>query len=213
MPTRFYFGTQSNPVRFSFMHIWEPSKLKSEKDESKARYSVRIMLPKDNPVCKDMAKAIDTEKEFGKTEVWKGKIPGGLKKAYRDGDDEDVFPDRPEYRGHWIIEARAVNKPGIVKVSAQGTTPIMDRDDIGGGDYGIVDGAFNAYAFDDGVSNGINVYLNNICVTKRGERFGGREDAETAFKDFVKPEGYNPLDDESELDAPPKSKAKRNLLD
>jgi len=211
MPTKFMFGSQAHPVRFSYMHIWEPSKMKKE-DDSKLRYSVVIMLDKLSPQCKAMAEAIKAEKEAGKTEVWKGKIPGGLKAAYRDGDDEDIFPDKPEYRGYWIITAKAVNKPGIVNKQLQ---PIIDRDEIGSGDWGIVDGAFNAYTFDEGVSNGVNVFLNNICVVKRGERFGGREDAETAFKDviqFEKPEGYNPLDDEDDLTAKPKSK-KRNLLD
>lgn len=191
------------------MHIWEPSKLKSQPDSS-LRYQLVIMLQKDNPSCEDLTAAIKTEKEIGKASLWGGKLPAGLKSCYRDGDDEELFPDKDEYRGHWIISAKGVNRPGIVNKALK---PIIDRDEIGSGDYGIVDCAINAYKLDDGVSNGLNVFLNNICVTQRGERFGGKEDAETAFKDFVKPEGFNPLDGEDELSGPNLKKAKRNLLD
>lgn len=68
-------------VRFSYAYVWEPR----GKNEQDKRYSVSLLIPKeDKETLKNIKKAIDNAYE-GKKEVFKNKKPSDLYNILHDG--------------------------------------------------------------------------------------------------------------------------------
>lgn len=164
------------PVRFSYLHIWEPS---SVEEGGEKKYSASLIIPKsDTALIAKIKAGIEAAKEVGKTSKFGGKLPPNLKNPLRDGDVER--PEDAAYANSYFINANAKNKPGIVNKKAE---PIMDQDEMYSGCYGYASLTF--YPFDKSGNKGIAAGLNHIMKTKDGESLGGRSTAENDFAEVL----------------------------
>ncbi|UUZ85635.1 DUF2815 family protein [Paenibacillus sp. P26] len=171
-------------VRLSYAKIWEPE----EDKQGNPWYGTSVLIPKeDKDTVRKIKAAVDAAKEQGKS-LWGGKIPGSLKTPLRDGDEER--PDDDAYRGHYFLNCKSKNKPGIAK--PVGKTPdgktkfqeITDTTEVYSGCYVKI--SLNFYPF-SGESRGVAVGLNNIVKIQDGEPLGSSRvavDDEFADEDF-----------------------------
>lgn len=158
-------------VRLDWLFCWERSK--------KGKFGACIMLPLDHPQLDQVQKEIDRKIALG---IEQGKFTqantksAAFKKCMRDGNEEMEAEDRPaHYKDHKFFNANNKDQPGIV---GPDTMPLMDRDQLFSGCFCNVD--VNFYPFNN-ESKGVGAGLNNIMLTKQGERLDGRQDAATAF--------------------------------
>lgn len=171
----------TGPVRFSYMHIWEPVAIEEGQDK---KYSVSLIIPKgDKATLVKIKAAIEAAKEQGKTSKFGGKVPGNLKTPLRDGDVER--PEDENYANSYFINANCKTKPGVVDKDAN---PIMNQDDVYSGCYGRASITF--YPFNTSGNKGIACGLNHIMKLKDGEPLGGRSSAESDFKDVLEEDDF-----------------------
>jgi len=163
-------------VRCSYVFIDEPRKDK-EKPDQKGKYSIQVLLPKDDPQVKKL-KALSqkvAKEKFGD----KVKL-GMLKMPLRDGDDER---DTPEYEGMYFLNANSAKKPGINNRANEHA----DADDLE--EYGYSGCYFhvsvNLYGFKVDGNKGVAVGLNNVMLRKAGDRLDGSVSASDEFADDV----------------------------
>ena len=167
-------------VTASYVEVWTPKKNLS----GELKYSMAVLIPKTS--TKELKKI---KKEIGEA-IQRGIDKGKITKAHaasssfklplRDGDEE--FEDKrkgPEFKGMVFFNASNVNPVGIVNSRVQ---PIIDPTEFYSGCVCVVDIGF--YAFNTGGSKGIAAGLNNIMKLRDGDRFDGRQSAETAFESF-----------------------------
>ncbi len=160
------------PVRFSYLHIWEPAAI-GEGDDKK--YSASLIIPKSNKkLIKEIEAAVQAAIESGKNSKFDGKIPKKLKLPLRDGDEER---EDEAYAGAMFLNTTSKTKPGIVDKNSK---PIQVQDNVYSGCYGYA--SVNFYAFDSNGSKGIACGLNHIMKIKDGEPLGGRSTAESDFE-------------------------------
>lgn len=161
-------------VRFSYVHIFEPTAIDENSDE---KYSISIIIPKtDTKTLKAVKAAIEAAKELGKSGKWGGKLPAKLKLPLRDGEE-----DRPEdeaYKDSYFINCTSKQQPGIVDKQVN---PILDASEVYSGCYGRV--SINFYPFDASGNKGVAAGLNHVQKLKDGEPLGGRGSAEDDFGD------------------------------
>lgn len=174
------------PVRFSFVHLFEPWKGEGASPDAKPKYSVKFMIPKANKaLVAEINRAIEAAKQDGKTRLWGNKIPGGLDLPLQDG---DLASDKyPEFAGHWLINAKSDQQPGVV---GRDRKPIIEKDEVYSGMWGYGNVSFFAY---NKINKGVGVALNHVMKVKDGEPFSTRISADAAF------EGIE-IDGESEFD-------------
>ena len=160
-------------VRFSYLHIWEPSAVE---EGSQKKYSVSLIIPKsDTDTVVRIKNAIQSALEAGKAKFG-GKIPASLKLPLRDGDLERADDDA--YLNSWFLNANSSKQPGIVDQNVQ---PILRQDELYSGCYGRA--SVNFFAFNTNGNKGIACGLNNIQKLSDGETLGGRTTAEFDFSD------------------------------
>ena len=161
-------------VRCSYVFVTEPRK--GENGES-GKYSIQILLPKDDEQVKKIKAAIvkAAEEKFGSNVKM-----GMLKLPLRDGDGER---EGEEYEGVYFLNANSSRKPGIVNRNNEPA----DQDDL---DEYCYSGAYfhvsvNFYAFNFEGKKGIAVGLNNLMLRKKGERLDGSSSATSEFGSFA----------------------------
>lgn len=160
-------------VRFSYMHIWEPTAIEEGQDK---KYSVSLIIPKsDKTTLTKIKAAIEAAKEEGKKKFG-GKIPTNLKLPLRDGDAER--PEDDNYADSFFVNANCKTKPGVVNKKVE---PIMDQEEVYSGCYGKASITF--YAFNTSGNKGIACGLNHIMKTEDGDPLGGRSRVEDDFAD------------------------------
>ena len=148
-------------VRFSYAQVFEP---KAMEGESKAKYSVSILIPKkDKATITKIEKAIQAAAEAGKTSKFGGKMPRTFE-TLRDGDDKDD----EVYEGHMYVNAKSVTKPSVVDVDCQA---IIDKEEFYSGCYGRASITF--YAYNTSGNKGVACGLNHVQKLEDGERLGG----------------------------------------
>ena len=158
-------------VRFSYLHVWEPSAVEEGQEK---KYSVSLIIPKsDKATLTAIKKAIEAAKEAGKAKFG-GKVPATLKIPLRDGDVER--PEDESYEGSFFLNANCKSKPGLVDKDC---LPIMDQDLLYSGCFGRASVTF--YAFNTSGNKGIACGLNNLQKLKDGDSLGGRATAESDF--------------------------------
>ena len=158
-------------VRFSYLHVWEPSAVEEGQEK---KYSVSLIIPKkDKVTIAKINKAIEAAKEAGKAKFG-GKVPGSLKLPLRDGDIDRSDDDN--YADSYFINANCKTKPGLVD---KDINPIMDQDELYSGCFGKASITF--YAFNTSGNKGIACGLNNLMKLEDGDPLGGRS---TAASDF-----------------------------
>lgn len=170
------FKVVTGPVRLSYVHVFEAY---SSDPKKEPRYSCAILVPKsDRATIRAIKAAIEAAKEKGKTSVWGGRIPPGLKITFRDGDDPEQadHEKNPEYRGHFFMNISSKQKPGIVDAYKD---EIVDESEIYSGVWARV--SMRAFPFNQEGSKGVSFGLNNIQKIRDDEPLGGRSRAEDDF--------------------------------
>jgi len=159
-------------VRFSYANVFVPKKIQDSEDE---KYSVSVLIPKDNEAAVVEAKrAITAAYNAGVEKKFNGKRPKAWKNPLRDGDTER---EDEAYAGHYFINANSTRQPQVVDASVR---PIIDQEEFYSGCYGNV--SINFFAFNWQGNKGVGAGLQNIQKTKDGDRLGGS--ASTAAEDF-----------------------------
>jgi len=175
-------------VRFSYLHVFEP--WAAEQDKPKV-YTATLLIPKKNKELVDKVRAAIKEAyDASINEKWGGKKPAKWFDPLQDGDEpKQDGSDRGEaYEGHWFINAKSKNQPGIVDRARQA---IVDSEEFYSGCYGYASIAFSG--FTNSGKYGVSCFLNNLMMTREGEALGGaRTTAEQDFKDL----GIDPEDDD-----------------
>ena len=171
-PTKVITGVNT---RWSYANVWDPKAI----DGGKPKYSVSLIIPKDDEVTVNKIKAaIQAAYEEGQSKLkGNGKSVPALdliKTPLRDGDRER--PDDPTYAGCYFINANSATAPGIVDADRQ---PILERSEVYSGVYGRA--SINLYAFNSNGNKGIACGLNNLQKISDGEPLGGKSRAEDDF--------------------------------
>jgi hypothetical protein len=166
-------------VRFSYLNAFEPKETPS-KD---LKYSASLLIPKTNEkgvaelkagINKAVQAGLDNNK-FPKAAI------NSLRLPLRDGDAEFEAGGRgAEYKGHYFINASSKNKPGVVGPDAK---PLFDAEEFYSGCYGRAD--INFFPYNQAGNRGIGCGLNNLMMTREGERLDGRQKAEDAFAAYA----------------------------
>lgn len=158
-------------VRFSYVYVFEPSKMSG-------KYSVRVLVPKDNTEALNALKeAIEECKRNPKSlDTWKngGKVPGNLTAFLRDGDVE--FPDDPVYKNNYFFNSSNTSAPTVLDTRGKEITSPSEF-------YSGCFGAFNGsvFAYNSNGNRGISVSLDNLLKQSDGEKLTGGQSAKTAF--------------------------------
>lgn len=166
--------------RVSFPSVFTP---RPGMNGGKAKYSVMMLFPKSSDlsaVKRLLASAVKEE--------WGDKIPPNLTNPIKDG-DTDMMNDGtlrcekyPEMKGHWIINAASIKKPGVVDGNLNA---IIEEGEFYGGCYARA--TLHAYTYkptkDKPQSKiGVGFGLNNIQKLRDGDSFSGRSRAEEDFE-------------------------------
>lgn len=162
-------------TRWSYANVWEAKSING----GKAKYSVSLLIPKDDEVTVDKVKAAIQaayEEGAGKLKGTAKSVPpfAAIKNPLRDGDVER--PDDPAYAGHYFVNANNESAPGIVDANRQ---TILDHSEVYSGVYGRA--SINFYAFNANGNKGIACSLNNLQKISDGEPLGGHSSAESDF--------------------------------
>lgn len=181
-------------VRLSYANLFKPK----ANDEGEEKYSTMLLIPKsDKETLEKIKSAIEAAIDKGKSDKWLGKVPGGLKKPLRDGDEE--HPDDETYAGHYFMNASASQKPQVAKPagkSSAGKTKLQDITDsteVYSGCYARV--SLNFYPYSVKGSKGVTAWLNGVVKVQDGEPLGNRSNIHEDFADEEFDEEYNDDDD------------------
>ena len=171
-PTKVITGINT---RWSYANVWDPKAI----DGGKPKYSVSLIIPKDDTATIDKIKAaIHAAYEEGQSKLkGNGKsVPpfAAIKNPLRDGDIEK--PDDEAYAGCYFVNANSSTAPGVVDADRQ---PIIERSEVYSGVYGRA--SINFYAFNVNGNKGIACGLNNLQKIRDGESLGGKSSAESDF--------------------------------
>lgn len=164
-------------VRFSYTYVFEPRAMEGQ-DESKAKYSVTLLIPKTDGVTLSKIKsAITAAKEKGKL-LWKGAMPPNLPTPIHDGDGvrENGEAYGPECKGCYVITASSKTRPQVVDSALNG---IIDKNEFYSGCYGKA--SVNFYPYDTAGKRGVACGLGNLVKLEDGEHLDGRSTAEEDF--------------------------------
>jgi len=166
-------------ARLSYAKVWE-----AEADDSgNLWFSTAILIPKEDKATLAKYKAIiDALKEQAKAK-YGGKLPKDFHTPLRDG-DEEADEKGDAYVGHYFLNAKSKNKPGIAKPIGKenGKTKfaeITDTTEVYSGCYAKV--SLNFYLFDTKGNKGIAAGLNNIVKVQDGDFLGGRSNVNDDF--------------------------------
>lgn len=180
-------GDPKNLVRFSYLHLFAPFAF-NEGDDPK--YSAVLLIPKKSPIVAVVQKAIKEAYEAAVTEKWGGKKPPMEKvTCLFDGDEpkDDGESRGDEYEGHYYLNAKSNNAPGVVDRKCQ---PILNSEEMYSGAYGLASVGFSGWL--NNGKMGISCYLNNVMKVKDGDPLGSAN--KSAQEDF----GNFDFDDEFE---------------
>lgn len=158
-------------VRLSYVHLLEPS---DNFDSGKLRYSVRVLVSKDDT---DTLEAIKQAKESviraGLEKHWGGSLPKKIADTMVDSDvaeDQkgEVYAEKdPEEANHFAIPAWNAN---AVEVVNAGMRP-ANEDEIYSGVYARV--ALRPWLWNSNGRKGISYSLEAVQIIRDGERLGG----------------------------------------
>lgn len=179
-------GSIASPVRFSYLHVFEP---KLNTQNNKEEKSVTLLIPKSNTADVEKVKSF---LEQVKRELYTSKkkvVPPKWWNPLRDGDKDtkqDGSPLGAECRGHYLLSAKADPDYDVPVVNttkdAAGNRVRIGPKDIKSGDFGIA--RVNLYSYVKG-DHGCGAGLVTLMLTRQGDSLGGsRETPEQAFADI-----------------------------
>ena len=166
--TRFTTGK----TRLTYAFLWTPrssSENDGGQDESGKKYSVSILIPKnDQNTLNKLNAAIQQAIMAGqKKGYWGDKLPVKFKLPIRDGDVEGIEKGE-EYLGHWFLNAASSRRPHIVDISRN---DIWEESEVYSGCYARV--CLNLFAFSNNGNKGIGCRLEAVQKLADGEPLGG----------------------------------------
>jgi len=167
-------------VRFCYCHVFE--KYDSDGDESKAKYSTCVLIPKtDTETIALLKEIIAAAEQKGKSSKWGGKIPAKRTLPLRDGDEEEKGG---EYEGMMFFNCSSPkSKPGVRVLDGGKIVEALDEEDFYSGCWGAI--TVNAFAYDSNGNKGVGLALNNIIKTRDDEKLSGGTNAEQDFGDMA----------------------------
>lgn len=168
------------PVRFSYMHVFEPKR-------ENGKYQVSLIIPKSDTktalLIKNALKAALAAKHPGLD--W-SEVPAD-KRGLRDGDVERKGDEA--YADCFFINVSSSRPPGILERVNGALREIVDPSRWTSGDYGYAN--INCYGYGgtkgaDGnyIPKGVTAGLNNILFTEKGEPLVSGKSASEAFADL-----------------------------
>ena len=158
--------------RGSFVALSKPVNIKGESDPDKAKFQITVVLAKDDPFWKKIAKSIeDTAKaKFGK-------VPPKLKKPVKDGDESDY----PEFADCYTLQAQTQRRPDVCDKALQ---PIIDADELYSGAWYRV--SIRPYAWDHPTGGkGVSFALDNVMKIRDDDPLSGAGTAASDFANFA----------------------------
>lgn len=177
----------NSPVcRGSFVFLLEPHTPK----KGDPAYTITLMLDKKDP---DHMKWLKGEAKDLVTQVGKDAFgESKFKKPFRDGDatDEDGDLIKKGFEGHWYVQAKTKNRPGIADRNMR---EIIDREEVYSGAWYMASITPFAWNHDTG-GKGVSFALENVLKVKDDEKFGGRRDVKESFAG-VDLSSYDDVDD------------------
>ena len=166
-------------VRFGYVNVFAP---RMKDDGTTGKYSVQILIPKDDAVAKRIIDAaVAAAAQNGVTSKFGGKLPRNLKTPLRDGDDE--FPEDDTYKGMWFMNASSTTKPGVLVLDNGELVDALDGDDFYSGCYGCA--AVNFFPYNTSGNLGVACGLNNVIKTRDGDKLSGGHSAREDFADLA----------------------------
>lgn len=159
--------------RGSFVQVMKP---KAFDKEQEPKYSMVIVIPKNDPFVNQLNKMIEAVavEKFGE-------LPKKLKTFIKDGDQEE---EKYGWAGHIVFTATNKSKPGVVVRQADGKLeePMTEEEIYSGAFYRA---SIRPYAYEYNNSKGVAISLDNVMKTKDGEKFTSKTSAVEDFADFV----------------------------
>ena len=166
-------------TRWSYCNVLQPR----EDDNGKMKYSVSLIIPKDDTETVDAIRRAIQYTYNDSTETLAGKngvVPelDDISIPLNDGDEER--PNDEIYKNSYYINAKSDYAPNIIDRHGR---KLRSDEDVYSGCYGRVSITF--YAFRKNKNVGIGAGLNNMLKCADGERLGGIISAESDFADFI----------------------------
>jgi len=158
-------------VRGSYVNVFRP---RVNDMNGQEEYSMSLLVPKEDATTVGKINAAvkaAAAKKFG------DKVPAKFRHPLRDGDEER--PEDPAYKGHYFLNVKSKQKPGIVDKDRQ---QVIDAGDFLSGDYCRV--SMNCYAYDVSGNRGAAFGLGNVQVLAKGEPLTSQARAEDDFDDW-----------------------------
>lgn len=156
----------------SYPTLFTPRKATEDGDP---RYSVNVLMPKNDPQIAQIQTLIDVEIRDGlKGNLGKGSI------CLKDCDIE--YPENQQVHGYMELRCSASvsNKPGVINFSDR--QPVMDPSLVYGGAEAYI--AVNIKAYNRGVSKGVTAYINGVMITGKEGALGRLDNRKTAEEIF-----------------------------
>ena len=161
-------------VRLSYEHIFQPSAMD---DNSTAKYSAEILIPKDHPDLPAVKRALleaGAEKfpqAFAPGKPWPMGFTSALKDADVDTDSNGtiIAVKNPEAKGCYILKTQSTRRPVTLGRRKEQLTEADGV--IYSGCYINVSAAFDGYEYGK-IKKGVTCYLNGVQFVADGEPFG-----------------------------------------
>lgn len=163
------------PVRLSYVHLVEPS---APQGGGAEKYSCTLLIPKSQPELKaKIDKGIKDCYEEAVVNKFKGARPQMRNALIYDGDG--IRPNGTlfgaECKGHWVITASSLQKPGVVHIA--NIRQELPPQDIYSGMWAYV--TINFYSPKQG--NPVACGLGNVCKVRDDEPLSGGASAASDF--------------------------------
>lgn len=147
---------------------------RSSVDGDKLKYSVCVMIPKEDTTSLDaINKAIEECYEENKATL--GKNTKAVRTPLRDGEEREI--DYPEFAGHMFFNCSSMRKPKVLDMEKN---LLSDEEVLEHAFAGqVVNISLNVFAYTHASSKGISIGLNNVQIVGGGtplyEDKGGSE--------------------------------------
>jgi len=154
-------------------HLFRPRAIQAG-DEPK--YSVSLLIPKNDPQCAVIAAEIQAAKQNG----FPSGFPGNGKVCWKDCAVQ--WPDRPNLAGYMCLSmtSKADKRPYVVDTNI---TPVMDPSQVYQGAEAWV--AVNIASYSLPMAKGIGGYVNGVMLTGNEGALGRLDNSQTAEQMFA----------------------------